>query len=166
MSKLQSYYEEEQNNTDRIILWKDGMFWRAYEHSAWHFSREVHVFNTIKKSYKTLDGKWLVFIGIHKNELTKYTEKLKVVTQDADHYVFEALKPFDADDFEEWKELLPEGSSKAPGGTVFSDNDREVLRRLRNYVVVNHSPLEAMSFLSSLQEALIKDKKKDKDKES
>ena len=59
----QDFIRTEAANTDRIILYREGLFWKAYERSAFAVCSQVRAFKTTKKALKTLGGGHLVSIG-------------------------------------------------------------------------------------------------------
>jgi hypothetical protein len=42
----------EENKEKQVLLFKEGMFWRAYGHSAFLFSQHIKAYNLTKKYYK------------------------------------------------------------------------------------------------------------------
>lgn len=59
----QDFIRAEAENTDRIILYKEGLFWKAYERSAYILCMQVRPFKPTKKSLKSLDGGHIVSVG-------------------------------------------------------------------------------------------------------
>lgn len=48
------FIRAEAENTDRIILYREGLFWKAYERSAFAVCMQVRPFKPTKRSLKTL----------------------------------------------------------------------------------------------------------------
>lgn len=46
----------EDSNTGCINLYKEGLFWRAYERSAYALCTRVHPFKAMKRQLKVLSG--------------------------------------------------------------------------------------------------------------
>lgn len=57
------YVAAEAGNTERIILYREGLFWRAYERSAFALCTQVKSFKPTRKVLKTLDGADLISAG-------------------------------------------------------------------------------------------------------
>ena len=57
------FIRAEAENTDRIILYREGLFWKAYERSAFAVCTQIRPFKPTKRSLKTLDGGELISIG-------------------------------------------------------------------------------------------------------
>ncbi len=53
----------EANNTDRIALYREGLFWKAYERSAYALCTQVRPFKPTRKILKTLAGGDIVSVG-------------------------------------------------------------------------------------------------------
>ncbi len=53
----------EANNTDRIALYREGLFWKAYERSAYALCTQVRRFKPTRKILKTLAGGDIVSVG-------------------------------------------------------------------------------------------------------
>lgn len=53
----------EDSNTGCINLYKEGLFWRAYERSAYALCTRVHPFKAMKRQLKVLGGEPLV-VGV------------------------------------------------------------------------------------------------------
>ncbi len=53
----------EANNTDRIALYREGLFWKAYERSAFALCTQVRPFKPTRKVLKTLAGGDIVSVG-------------------------------------------------------------------------------------------------------
>jgi len=53
----------EANNTDRIALYREGLFWKAYERSAYALCTQVRAFKPTRKILKTLAGGDIVSVG-------------------------------------------------------------------------------------------------------
>ena len=59
----QDFIRTEAANTDRIILYREGLFWKAYERSAFAVCTQIRPFKPTKRSLKTLGGGELISIG-------------------------------------------------------------------------------------------------------
>jgi hypothetical protein len=52
----------EEGNTDRIYLYKEGSFWKAYERSAYLFVQHIQAYQTRLRYYKNIDQE-IISIG-------------------------------------------------------------------------------------------------------
>ncbi len=53
-------------------MFREGMFWRAYERSAFALVKQVHPFKPIKRAYKALGGGELVYVGFPMSSEEKF----------------------------------------------------------------------------------------------
>lgn len=53
----------EASNTDRIVLYREGLFWKAYERSAYALCTQVRAFRPTRKVLKALGGGDIVSVG-------------------------------------------------------------------------------------------------------
>ncbi len=99
--------EEENVRTDRILLVRDGTFWRAYERSAQRFSERIApTFQVRAKHYKN-ENVTLCFVGFPQSSMQNILEKagfgLSVFQQKSESLAF--LSGFAVeDDFTVWKQ--------------------------------------------------------------
>lgn len=99
-------YETE--NANVIHLWLEGMFWKAYERSAYLFVHRISEYKPYKKFVRAVGGE-VVAIGFPSKKLDKLLEGRSVEYVDEKHYV---LNGFTVDtkelrDFQGWKKSVP-----------------------------------------------------------
>jgi len=70
----------EENNESSIYLHKEGLFWRAYEVSAYLFIRNIKDYQIKKKHYKNV-GKDIVFLGFPNSVLDDILSKHNVAIE-------------------------------------------------------------------------------------
>ena len=68
--KVQDIVNIEDANEDGIILFREGLFWRAYERSAFRFNILIKEYKVLSREYKNI-GRKLVFSGFPGNQLDK-----------------------------------------------------------------------------------------------
>lgn len=103
----QDFIRTEAANTDRIILYREGLFWKAYERSAFAVCSQVRAFKTTKKALKTLGGGHLVSIGFPAASKNAVCGALECISREQDRVVFAAPRAVDAAEFEVWKAAQP-----------------------------------------------------------
>lgn len=103
----QDFIRTEAANTDRIILYREGLFWKAYERSAFAVCSQVRAFKTTKKALKTLGGGHLVSIGFPAASENAVCGALECISREQDRVVFAAPRAVDAAEFEAWKAAQP-----------------------------------------------------------
>ena len=103
----QDFIRTEAAHTDRIILYREGPFWKAYERSAFAVCSQVRAFKTTKKALKTLGGGHLVSIGFPAASENAVCGALECISREQDRVVFAAPRAVDAAEFEVWKAAQP-----------------------------------------------------------
>lgn len=167
----------ESSNTGKIILLKKGSFYRAYEHSAWLFVREVRDYVPVKTLPKNLRGESLVYIGFNVKTLPQILHGKRLLTPQwspdklPDRIEMAAVSSFDEVEFRKWKEDVPLFEKQKPALTpvppappalpvvpkepLFEDEaNQSVVDEIKNFDLLNKTPYECMLFLTSLKAKL------------
>lgn len=110
----QDFIRAEAENTDRIILYKEGLFWKAYERSAYILCTQVRPFKPTKKSLKSLGGGHIVSVGFPWKHEQKHIGTLERLESGDERLTLAAAAAVDPADFEAWKALLPLHTPAAP----------------------------------------------------
>ncbi len=152
-----AFQKQEEN---KIHLFKEGKFWKAYESSACLFVNHIKAYRAIKKMVKSA-GMPIVSIGFPE-EATEGLLAGCEVERISDNRLLVSSERFDFSqvDFEAWKRQLPfhlqetepvgvEKPLPAPDPVT-----ERVLNKLKGFRVESSSPIECMLFLTSLQKEL------------
>lgn len=107
MAQIKDILQEEQKNDGSFIrLYAEGIFYKAYERSAWTACRVLHPFMVKKRAVRKV-GQEVVSIGFPKTSLQKWAGGRRVEDAVDDsvlmHLSEEECVPFDEKEFEEWK---------------------------------------------------------------
>ena len=104
--KIQDILELEQENTNSIILHKEGLFWRAYEMSAYLFTHYIKKYKITKKFYKNVQQE-VVYLGFPQNALQSLLQfsKEKDINKEETQIIIGKYE-FTNDDFLKWKTNL------------------------------------------------------------
>lgn len=150
-----------------IFLYQEGMFYRAYEWSAWLCVRYISQFKVTRLGSKDgSDGP--VFVGLPVSSLAKFIpeefeiresgEKCIIVelpdTVFGDNAAPEQLK----DDFDNWKGAVPHQPKKA---SLKQDMKAEqpqrltdIMARVLAFPLEQKSPMDCMSFIATLKQQI------------
>lgn len=156
---------ETPGNTD-IYLHREGLFWKAYEYSAFLFIQTVRVYNPQKKWMKGL-GREVVSLGFPDSVLQEILQGRTTEQTGDKRWVIKGTEPVSEEAFEEWKANLKQHipsvatvatvTANVPTGVVTQIHQtaqQEVLRKLAAFQVESASPLQCMMFISELQKEL------------
>lgn len=168
--------KNEQDNSTSVFLHREGLFWKAYEYSAYLFVRDIRAYNPQKKEVKSLKTH-VVSLGFPDQVLG---EILKGRDHDAHGdkcMEIKGFQPVEMSGYEQWKNNLPlavsnptstgigngtndETGKETGGGTgngTKTGSERTVLARLRSFRTEASSPLQCLMFVSELQKELSHD---------
>ena len=172
--QLKEVFAKEQSRSEMvdyrtIHLIPEGTFYRAYEWSAWLCHRYVSQFKPTHRLLKNTEDS-VVFVGFPMTSLERHTPEGATVAEQEDKTVavilpetvfgekvtIEQLQT----DFANWKKSVPLVKTKEQGTKNQDKNVKseasveEVLKRILAYPIEQHSPMEAMAFLSEIKQQL------------
>lgn len=149
--------ESEKGNFTQIRLYKEGMFYRAYEHSAFGLL-QVTTLKVTHKESRALDLTY-VSVGFPITSLDKFIQGLPTLSADADKIVLGVKEPFTVEAFEEWKSSIPISSPQLGEKQKMPDrlNGKGILELLELFDLSIHTPIECMVFLAEIKSRMKKD---------
>ena len=106
------FVQAEAENTDRIVLYREGLFWKAYERSAFAVCSQIRPFKPTKRSLKTLGGGELVSIGFPTRTEDTVLAGLERLSAEPERLELRAASPIDVAQFEAWKASVPLAPSR------------------------------------------------------
>ena len=160
----------EASGENGVLLVREGMFWRTYEHGALALCECVHPFKVTTRYYKGID-QWLSYVGFPDKSLDKWAEG-RELTKVSEQMVCLRLTAEEhkhiADTFGDWKSQQVTlakansakrtetqdhcGETKAIASVLSSE--RQVVLRLRSFPLESSSPLDCMNFIAELKNIL------------
>lgn len=158
----------EKSNTNRIILHSEGMFWRAYEISAYLFCTHIKPFKPMKKYVKSVNDD-IISIGFPKNQ--KYFEGMNVTELEGNRVEITGdYKVGGVDDpgFINWKESVavtqslpqsgrqkpPQPQQKEPPCAV-PEGKISLELQIARFNLESKTPLECMDFIAKLKREIV-----------
>jgi hypothetical protein len=161
------------DNLYEVKLYKEGVFWVAYEQSAYHIWQQKG-YKATKKMVKTL-GQEIVSVGFPQSSYETLKNTVTSILEKDDPYfkIFSLDKAIDMEAFRLWKTNLPPAGERIspklgktgtgnspdifelyipdePEMEELSKKD-EICRKLRDFPLENKTPMECMNFLSELK---------------
>lgn len=168
MNRIDDILYSESSNTHFIRLYREGIFYKAYERSAYAFVTGVQPF-VVKKRFVKSAGRAVVSIGFPTEGLHKHftPEKVKKLENGVE---IELGHDIDIEAFEAWEKgiaLTPEVTKNKVATTTPSANatvmapppmasctEQEAVMKIRMYPIEGKTPLDCMLFLSELKKTL------------
>lgn len=160
MSNLQEILKTESENTDKIHFYREGVFYKAYERSAYIFVTRIKPF-MVKRLFIKCVNREVVSIGFPTNSLRSYfaADKITEKGNEVEVILDTAIVP---DDFEKWRE----GIAMTPAKETIVKNknthitseavgsDELIVTKIKTFPIEVKTPLECMIFLSELKKTL------------
>ncbi|HNV82203.1 MAG: hypothetical protein WBI34_06355 [Tenuifilaceae bacterium] len=147
-------------NTGSIILFKEGIFWRAYERSAFFFVSYIKAYRLTKRYFKNV-GCEVVYCGFPHtalNELLANYSNKEVIREESMISIY-SFEQVENDRFNDWKNGVSVVAKEEKIGYALPNvcgisRKEEVLQSIRSFRVVNSTPLECQQFLIEMQKQL------------
>ncbi|MFR9543839.1 MAG: hypothetical protein SNH27_17570 [Rikenellaceae bacterium] len=146
-------------NIDKIILYKEGIFYKAYEKSAYAFVLRLNPYATKKKYVKVICSD-LVSIGFPMTSLDKFKDQVEILERTDERIVIKT-DDINTTEFEAWKEALPihepqpkEVVSQVEEPKAEVSNHSRIVEMIRSFAVENKTPIECMLFIGELKRVL------------
>ncbi|MCD4726646.1 MAG: hypothetical protein K8R46_03220 [Pirellulales bacterium] len=143
--KIEDILKTEDNSN--IYLHNEGLFWRAYEYSAYAFAKSIKQYNTKKKFIKKVNSE-IVFLGFPDSTLGNILALCKqkgFAVNKNDKLITIEFKT-KKEGFEKWKDEIKDekiNNSKK--------NDAVLIERIASFPLATKTPMEAQQFLYKLQ---------------
>lgn len=103
--KIEKILQYESQNNDAIILFKEGIFFRAYERSAMRFTEYVAPFKVFKKHYKIVNAE-ICYLGFPMKSVQMLFQKVNITNfTDMGQFLVVYGCP-SKENFEVWKERI------------------------------------------------------------
>jgi hypothetical protein len=140
------------SDTFHVNIYKEGVFWVAYEHSAYYFWL-TKGYRPAKKFIKKIK-KEIVSVGFPQKAL--HIDSNCLMERDEDYLKTFLLKEsIDLEAFEEWKMKLgstTKDSTSPPRCNLYSES--VLIEQILSFPLADKTPMECMLFLSELKKQL------------
>lgn len=150
MPAIKDIIEREKTNTGKIFLYKEGIFYKAYERSAYAWIRNVCEYEVKRRYVKTI-GCEIVYIGFPTNivsqRLSDYSYSIE------DNKVEINLEDFivNEPEFELWKSGVSRKESRQLSETDDVTGADRIMQEIMRFPIETSTPMECMMFLSELK---------------
>lgn len=150
--------ESANSNSNEIHLYQEGMFWKAYEYSAYRFTFGICAFMVKKKFIRTL-SRDMVSIGFPMDSLKKHSALFDLVSEGDKQCTIVPKNCTPPMPFEEWKASIPLWSNNSAPASVETavqqqqpqSEAEKIVDEIRRYNLANVTPMECMMWLSQLK---------------
>ena len=153
---IKEILEVENANAGSINLFKEGIFWRVYQKSAYLFTKHIKDLKAIKKFYKNVNSE-VVYAGfpdtiLPRIEMMAESKNFKFEKCNEKHCSISGFEPDNG--FEEWFKSIPPYPvpdklylvGKTPPQQNLEGLTHEIIQKIKEYQVSNKTPLETVNF--------------------
>lgn len=158
-------FDIEQTNRDKIYLYKEGMFWIAYERSAYRFANYIRPYRATKKMINSIALE-MVSLGFPVALLDSLD--VEILDRGDKQAILKAPDPNQPNEreFEAWKDAIALHQPKPQNPETPKPNPQQPLPqleitqipsladRLRDFNLANKTPMECMMFILELKNSL------------
>ena len=150
---------------NRIHFYREGMFWKLYNQSAFNFSQRVKQY-LLKKKYIKEVKSWIVTMGFPDAVLKENLERLREYTLSVNvsEKVVEVELKEGLPGYQEWfeevkeevkgvREVKEEGTVPVVGN---EDEKERILKDIRDFPILQKTPLDVQMFFIELQNRVVK----------
>lgn len=154
--KVSEILQIEQDIKGSIILHREGLFWRAYEYSAYLLHIHYRKFRIIRKPVKYLNRD-IIYCGFPDGSLQGilYNFIDKDIKKDNDQIIIEKFE-FTENEFYIWKNsiksIIPVKEDDV--NNIDVKNIQWVIEKIIKFPVIHKSPIECQQFILQLQTEL------------
>ena len=155
---IQDIVNMEKENKDSIVLLKEGIFWKAYEMSAYLFHTYIKPFKLLRKYVETIKGD-VVSLGFPVAGTEKQLQGLNVLLHEDDKIILSVSQTehFTEDDFWNFKAKIPLMITKTENKETIKKQSVSVHwleEKIKSFNIESKTPLDCMMFLTKIKEEL------------
>jgi hypothetical protein len=159
MASIHEILETEDDGKNVIHLYLEGIFWKAYQQSAYRLTRRVGSLKVSKKYIKTV-AQEVVSVGFPDTSLQKHFSDREICKID-DKRITIPDEQTGSENYQEWFLSVSLTPGKKPEANQLSQSiplseaERSVLKQLREYNVEGTSLMQCLNFLAEMRRMLI-----------
>lgn len=136
-----------------IILHKEGIFWRAYEVSAYVFASEIKSYNVKVKYYKNVNREvvYLGFPATYLDTIIKLCGKKGYTVQEQSESEIVIKGSIEAEGYAAWKKDIVQAIKQTDVSKENEISSMDISREIVAYPLASKTPMEAQHFLYEIQ---------------
>jgi len=143
----------EHETSKKLSIYLEGVFWVAYEQSAYYFWK-MKGYKPTKKHIKIVDAD-VVSVGFPKS----VTVDLPLETDEPHRKVFALQEEIEANEFEKWKTnvelpLMSKAGRDKARRLVPTDAMNEILEKIKLFDLSNATAMDCLFFLSGIKKGM------------
>jgi len=153
MSDILEKLKSEQTNVDSIHLYLEGMFWKAYQQSAYLFSKLYRPDFQVKCRYVKTAHAAVCSVGFPENSLLRIFCDVDIIKV-SDNELCLTTERIEEKEYAEWQKAH-EAATQAPSSvSECPDGKAMAIQRLSLFNLSSSSPIDCMMLVAELQHLL------------
>lgn len=141
-----------------IHLYKEGIFWKAYEYSAYRFVFGILKCKPKKQCFKETSTE-MIHIGFPLTSLDTHQDSFRLISKDENTCTIEPVDFLPQMTFEEWKNSIETTVSNNKGANLMlpkgtSPTDEYIINKVRSFNIESKTPMDCMMFLVDLKKKI------------
>lgn len=154
----QEILEREDARSTTIHLYKEGIFWKAYEYSAYRFVFGILKCKPKKQRFKETSTE-MIHIGFPLTSLDTHQDSFRLISKDENTCTIEPVDFLPQMTFEEWKNSIETTVSNNKGANLMlpkgtSLTDEYIINKVRSFNIESKTPMDCMMFLVDLKKKI------------
>ncbi len=156
MPIIKQIIEKERQNSGKIYLYKEGVFYRAYNRSAYLWVTHICGYE-VKTRYVKSVGENIFYVGFPMTALEKRLAHHEYKRDGECVEVECGEDDFDDNGYIAWMESLLPGVDGEPLGVSHDDEEasENVIDAIRRFPLESSTPIECVVFLSRLKQQIV-----------
>ncbi len=162
MPSVKSILETEKHNISYVYLYKEGVFLKAYQHSAYLFLKHCKGSYEVKCRYMKSVAADVYSIAFPQAALSKHFCETEIEHTDGDNSLRIKVEKMTTSEYEQWEDkFVPnekkKGKDEAVNEIAFTDDSAvEIIARLKSFNVSMSTPMDCMLLIAELQKKCMK----------
>ncbi|MDR1503217.1 MAG: hypothetical protein LBT43_12280 [Prevotella sp.] len=158
MASTSEILEREGLLEPRIYLYREGIFWKAYQYSAYRIIQRQANLKLKKKFVKAVSCE-VISVGFPDVTLGRIFDKPEIKTLE-DKIIYIPCGELDGQAYRDWFDSIPltaqpESMPANPRHTVTGTAEEAVIRKIKEFRIEESTPMACMNFLASVRKELV-----------
>jgi hypothetical protein len=157
MASTADILERESLLESRIYLYREGIFWKAYQYSAYRVIQRQANLKLKKKFVKAVSCE-VISLGFPDVTLERIFDKQEIEIFE-DKIICISCKELDMQAYREWFDIVPltaQSESMPPElKNAASSTEEAVIRKIKEFRIEESTPMSCMNFLALVRKELV-----------
>lgn len=143
----------EKENTGNINLIKEGMFWRAYELSAYLFCENIKVYKITKRFYKKANLE-LVYLGFPNSAIESIISEINCTIHKTEKQIVISKYGYSHSDYLAWKSDVKPKNNSGETQSLSTIYLNTIANKITSFDTLNKTPMQCQQFLVDIQKEI------------